>query len=99
MYEVFNRLNTGGINLKPQEIRTSMYHSLFFEMLYRENSKPAWRHILGNAEADLHMKDVEILLRGFAMLIDGSGIPSFFRGPKMQPTVGALVRQISYDES
>ncbi len=33
MYEVFNRLNTGGINLRPQEIRTSMYHSPFYEVL------------------------------------------------------------------
>jgi hypothetical protein len=71
MYEVFNRLNTGGINLIPQEIRTSMYHSSFYDMLYRENSKPAWRHLLGNQEPDLHMKDIEILLRGFAMLVDG----------------------------
>lgn len=72
MYEVFNRLNTGGINLKPQEIRTSMYHSPFYEMLYHANSFKKWRRILGNEEPDLHMKDVEILLRGFAMLIDGA---------------------------
>lgn len=71
MYEVFNRLNTGGINLKPQEIRTSMYHSAFYEMLYRANAHPKWRRILGNEEPDLHMKDVEIMLRGIAMLIDG----------------------------
>ena len=71
MYEIFNRLNTGGINLKPQEIRTSMYHSGFYEMLYRVNSNVSWRKIVGNVEPDLHMKDVEIILRGFAMLIDG----------------------------
>jgi uncharacterized protein with ParB-like and HNH nuclease domain len=71
MYEIFNRLNTGGINLKPQEIRTSMYHSPFYDVLYKANSNPIWRHILDNEEPDLHMKDVEILLRGFAMLIDG----------------------------
>lgn len=70
MYEIFNRLNTGGINLKPQEIRTSMYHSLFYEMLYRANPKTEWRRILAYQEPDLHMKDVEILLRGFAMLVD-----------------------------
>jgi len=70
MFEVFNRLNTGGINLKPQEIRTSMYHSPFYQMLYRLNALPAWRRVLGNNEPDLHMKDIEILLRGFAMLID-----------------------------
>jgi uncharacterized protein with ParB-like and HNH nuclease domain len=72
MYEVFNRLNTGGINLRPQEIRTSMYHSKFYEMLYRINGEKEWRHILRWEEPDLHMKDIEILLRGFAMLIEGS---------------------------
>jgi uncharacterized protein with ParB-like and HNH nuclease domain len=70
MYEVFNRLNTGGVNLKPQEIRTSMYHSNFYEMLYRLNSEPSWRRVLGNQDPDLHMKDVEILLRGFGLLVD-----------------------------
>lgn len=70
MYEVFNRLNTGGVNLKPQEIRTSMYHSSFYDMLYRANVLPKLRRLLGNQDPDLHMKDVEIFLRGFALLID-----------------------------
>jgi uncharacterized protein with ParB-like and HNH nuclease domain len=71
IYEVFNRLNTGGVNLRPQEIRTSMYHSNFYEMLYSVNTGSGWRSILGAPVPDLHMKDIEILLRGFAMLIDG----------------------------
>ena len=71
MYEIFNRLNTGGINLKPQEIRMSMYHSDFYNMLYKINSLPSWRRILASPEPDLHMKDVEVLLCGLAMLIDG----------------------------
>ena len=71
IYEVFNRLNTGGVNLRPQEIRTSMYHSSFYDILYRVNPLPRWRTILGNEKPDLHMKDIEILLRGFAMLING----------------------------
>jgi uncharacterized protein with ParB-like and HNH nuclease domain len=71
MYEVFNRLNTGGINLTPQEIRTSMYHSDFYEMLYRMNTVDGWRRLMPTDGPDLHMKDVEILLRGFALLIDG----------------------------
>lgn len=71
MYEIFNRLNTGGINLKPQEIRMSMYHSGFYNMLYKANSLPNWRRILASSEPDLHMKDVEVLLRGLAMLVDG----------------------------
>jgi len=70
IYEVFNRLNTGGVNLEPQEIRTSMYHSRFYDMLYRLNGLPAWRKLLRSDVSDLHMKDIEIILRGFAMLID-----------------------------
>jgi uncharacterized protein with ParB-like and HNH nuclease domain len=72
MFEIFNRLNTGGVNLKPQEIRTSMYHSNFYEMLYRINMNPDWRKIIDRPEPDLNMGDIEILLRGFAMLIDSN---------------------------
>lgn len=71
IYEVFNRLNSGGMNLKPQEIRASLYHSDFYTMLYRLNALPEWRKIVG-VEPDLHMKDIEILLRGFAMLEKGT---------------------------
>lgn len=71
IYEIFNRLNSGGINLKPQEIRASLYHSGFYAMLSKINLNEHWRRLIGLAEPDLHMKDVEILLRGFAMLIEG----------------------------
>jgi uncharacterized protein with ParB-like and HNH nuclease domain len=80
IYEVFNRLNTGGVNLRPQEIRTSMYHSDFYEMLYSINTVEGWRSILGAPVPDLHMKDIEILLRGFAMLMEGKNYsPSMVR--------------------
>lgn len=71
VYEIFNRLNTGGINLTPQEIRTSLYHSPFYQMLYRLNALPEWRKMIGLSEPDLRMRDVEILLRGYAMLLEG----------------------------
>lgn len=70
MYEIFNRLNTGGINLRSQEIRASMYHSPFYDMLARINAEPGWRKLLQSPNPDLHMKDVEVLLRGFAMLVN-----------------------------
>lgn len=80
MYEIFNRLNTGGINLRPQEIRASMYHSPFYDMLARINMEPGWRRLLQSPNPDLHMKDVEVLLRGFAMLVDHGGYaPSMTR--------------------
>lgn len=70
VFEVFNRLNSGGVNLKPQEIRTSLFHSDFYDMLYRINLLPEWRDVTPSTTPNLHMRDVEILLRGFAMLIE-----------------------------
>ena len=69
MFEIFNRLNTGGVNLRPQEIRMSMYHSRFFDLLRKINLNERWRKLLNLPQGDVHMKDVETLLRGFAMLI------------------------------
>lgn len=71
IFEIFNRLNSGGVNLTPQEIRISLYHSKFYEMLQRLNLSPAWRQLLGLQQPDLHMKDLEIVLRGFAMFMEG----------------------------
>lgn len=71
MFEIFNRLNSGGMNLKPQEIRISLYHSRFYQMLQRLNLNQEWRHLLGLPQPDLHMKDLEIVLRGFAMFMEG----------------------------
>ena len=70
VYEIFSRLNSGGVNLRPQEIRLSLYHSDFYDILTSMNADPRWRRILGSREPDLHMKDLEVLLRIFAMLID-----------------------------
>lgn len=70
IYEIFNRLNTGGQNLSPQEIRMSMYYSPFYKKLIELNSQPKWRTMLRQAQADVHFKDVEVLLRAFAMLFE-----------------------------
>lgn len=71
IFEIFNRLNSGGVNLTPQEIRISLYHSRFYEMLQKLNLNTGWRQLLGLPQPDLHMKDLEIALRGFAMFLEG----------------------------
>lgn len=70
MYEIFNRLNTGGQNLSPQEIRMSLYYSNFYKMLIELNQSLEWRRILNQSVLDIHFKDVEILLRAIAMLFE-----------------------------
>ena len=70
MYEIFNRLNSGGVNLRPQEIRLCLYHSDFYDMLERVNIEPVWRRFLRSDNPDLHMRDIEVLLRAFAILSD-----------------------------
>ena len=70
IYEIFGRLNSGEAKLTPQEIRLSLYHSGFYDMLMRINTDARWRRILGSSTPDLHLKDVEVLLRIFAMLVD-----------------------------
>lgn len=68
IFEIFNRLNTGGQNLSPQEIRMSMFYNDFYIKLLDMNNDQRWRKLLNLKNADLHFKDIEILLRSFAML-------------------------------
>lgn len=80
MLEIFERLNTGGVNLNPMEIRATLYRSCFLEMLTRYNVDDRWRKLMGSSEPQPRMRDVEFLLRGFAMLVRGPDyVPSMTR--------------------
>lgn len=69
VFEIFSRLNTGGVNLTNQEIRACLYYSDFFRMLNVLNQNSIWRKLYGKPE-DGKFKDVEIILRSFALLCD-----------------------------
>jgi len=73
IYEIFSRLNSGGMNITPQEMRLSLYHSDFYSMLMRVNYEPEWRRLLNSPEPELRLKDMELLLRMFAMLVNAEG--------------------------
>lgn len=67
IFEIFNRLNTGGVKVKNQELRISIYNSEFFRRILKMNILVKWRAVLKKEELDLHMADSEIILRGFAV--------------------------------
>lgn len=68
IYHIFERLNTGGTFLANQEIRNCVYRGDFNELLHKLNALPAWRSIVGKPDPDSRQKDVELILRFFALL-------------------------------
>ena len=67
IYQIFERLNTGGTALTPQEIRNSSFHGPFNNMLMEANKEPAWRYIFGPPNPDYRMRDVELIARFLAL--------------------------------
>ena len=67
-YHIFERLNTGGTPLKPQEIRNCVFRGEFNKSLKKANKNKHWRKILGKPYLDKHQKDVELLLRIFSLV-------------------------------
>lgn len=73
VFELFSRLNTGSVNLTPQEIRASLYHSEFFSRVITLNSNEEWRSIIGSEHPDARMRDTEFLLRAMALAQSSNG--------------------------
>lgn len=67
MYHIFERLNTGGTPLKQQEIRNCVFRGDFVGVLKTLNIDMNWRKIIGKDALDRHQKDVELILRLFAL--------------------------------
>lgn len=67
MYHIFERLNTGGTPLRPQEIRNCVFHGELVNVLHQLNDEPFWRKILARKVRDRHQRDVEMILRVLAM--------------------------------
>lgn len=66
MYQIFERINTSGRSLKPQEIRNCVYHGAFNKLLIELNKNQYWRKIYNDTIPDARMTDIELILRLFA---------------------------------
>ena len=69
IYDIFERLNTGGVNLQPQEIRGALYHGDFAHLLFELNKNSNWRALYGRES--VRLKDLEMILRFFAFFYSG----------------------------
>lgn len=68
VYHIFERLNTGGKLLKPQEIRACIYYGEFSKLLNSLNEDRYWRDIFGNVNKFL--RDQELILRFLALFYE-----------------------------
>jgi uncharacterized protein with ParB-like and HNH nuclease domain len=67
IFQIFERLNTGGVILRPQEIRNCIYEGTFNTSLNNLNKYNHWRKIFGSSFEDKRKRDGELILRFFAL--------------------------------
>jgi hypothetical protein len=68
-FDLFERLNTGGVRLEPQEIRSCIYRGSFNELLKRLAKNPDFRRVVRlKASAEHNATREELVLRFFAFL-------------------------------
>ncbi len=63
IFQIFERLNTGGVVLQGQEIRNCIFEGKFNDLLIQLNTDSNWRRIFGSKYADKRMRDIELILR------------------------------------
>ena len=64
IYQIFERINTGGTPLQPQEIRIALYDGSLIKLIRKLNSNPCWRELFGKESP--RFKDHELILRFLA---------------------------------
>lgn len=67
LYQIFERINTSGKSLLPQEIRNCVYQGAMNTLLIELNKSEDWRFLYGTSKQDERMRDIELILRFFAM--------------------------------
>ena len=68
IFYLFERLNTTGTPLNPQEIRNAIYHGSFSQLLQDLSSNKTWRELYG--KDDIRANEQEHILRFLALHFD-----------------------------
>ncbi|MDE2861468.1 MAG: DUF262 domain-containing protein [Chloroflexota bacterium] len=68
VYHVFDRINSTGLRLSAQEIRSAICHGKFIDKLGILNEHPSWRSMFGRVHS--RMRDQELILRFLAFFFD-----------------------------
>lgn len=87
-YNIFKRINTSGLELKPQEIRHALYQGKATETLKKIASNKTFVDYLGNYVKRDRMQDQEFVLRYIAVCYYGiekyEGLPDEFLNNTME---------------
>lgn len=67
VYQIFERLNTGGTQLNPMEIRRAIFRGKANDLLDKLNQNTNWRELIGRTEPDPRFRDLEMILRVLAL--------------------------------
>jgi len=70
LFQVFERINTSGRTLTAQEIRNCVAQGKFNSLLFKLNEYPSWRTLFGLPVPEPRMRDMEYILRFFALSSD-----------------------------
>ena len=68
VYHIFDRINSGGLRLSAQEIRSAISHGKLIDTLGTLNEVPSWRAIFGKTHS--RQRDQELILRFLAFYYD-----------------------------
>jgi hypothetical protein len=66
-FQVFERLNQGGIPLNAQEVRHCVYRGALNDLLHSLAREQQWLQVLGSTSPHPRMSDCELILRYFAL--------------------------------
>jgi hypothetical protein len=93
VYRVFERINSSGIKLTPQEIRVALYSGKMVRLIRDMNSDPHWRRMFGPSHSRL--KDHELILRYLALL-ENAEVMNDFEWDRADARADEEAREVLY---